>query len=394
LKSPIPRWFASTSALVVLGAAVRIAFLLTKGDAPSFSDTYEYEAVAMQMLGKTHGAALPRAPLYPAVMALGFLLGGVKNYWAVRWVQLPFGIALIPVVQKLAERIGGRTAGWLAGLGTAFAPTLIFVSSMLYPTSLYTFILAAMTLAAIRLAESPRNRYAVVLGVLAVLGWMTDTVIAAPMIVLCLWMLTRVRTTGPALVRAMLIVGVTMIAVMTPYQMVRRHAGGSPQAFVQKSQWVLHFARTDSTLGAHRWVELPAGESGSTLPMGEFMRHEMHLLGTQPVAYVHDVGFEFLHFFAPMPDRVQTRNQYNQPAVLIVGAIYFTPVLALFLFGLWRGRGRRDQRLVLALVVFATAGFYSLFFTQTRYRIPVEPQMIALASLGVGALIEKRRPSA
>ncbi len=392
MKSPISRWLTSTSALFVLGAVLRIAFLLTKGDAPSFSDTYEYETVAMQMLGKTHGAALPRAPLYPAVMALGFLLGGVKNYWAVRWVQLPFGIALIPIVQKLAERIGGRTAGWLAGLGTAVAPTLIFVSSMLYPTSLYTFILAAMTLAAIRLAESARSRDAVLLGVLAMLGWMTDTVIAAPMIALFLWMLTRVRTAGPALVRAMLVVAVTMIAVMTPYQLVRRHAGGSPQAFVQKSQWVLHFARTDSTLSANRWVELPAGESGSTLPMGEFLRHELHLMATQPIAYAHDVGFEFVHFFAPMPDRVQTRNQYNQPSVLIVGAIYFTPVLALFLFGLWRGRGRRDQRLVLALVVFTTAGFYSLFFTQTRYRIPVEPQMIALSSLGVAALVERRRP--
>ena len=379
--------------MVVLGAALRVAFLLTKGDAPSFSDTYEYESIALHMLGKVHGATLPRAPLYPALMALAFLIGGLKNYWAVRWLQLPFGIALIPIVQRLGERLGGPTAGRLAGFATAIAPTLVFVSTMLYPTSLYTFILAAITLAVLGLADAPRSRDAIVLGVLAVLGWMTDTVIAAPLLALGIWLLTRVRTSGPALVRALLLVIMTMVALMTPYQLLRRHEGGSPQAFVEKGQWVLHFARTDSTLGANRWVELPAGERGTTLPVRGFLRHEVHLLATQPLAYVHDVGFEFLHFFAPVPDRVQTRNQYNRPAVLAIGAIYFTPVLAFFLLALLRARERRAPRIALALVVVATACFYAMFFTQTRYRIPVEPQMIALAAVGLAPLVERREPA-
>ena len=38
---------------------------------------------------------------------------------------------------------------------------------------------------------------------------------------------------------------------------------------------------------------------------------------------------------------------------------------------------------LLAGVVLATAIFYSFFFTQTRYRIPVEPQLVVLAALGM-----------
>jgi len=36
-------------------------------------------------------------------------------------------------------------------------------------------------------------------------------------------------------------------------------------------------------------------------------------------------------------------------------------------------------------VVLSTAVFYSFFFTQARYRIPVEPQLITLAALGMAS---------
>ena len=41
-------------------------------------------------------------------------------------------------------------------------------------------------------------------------------------------------------------------------------------------------------------------------------------------------------------------------------------------------------------IVLATAAFYSLFFTQTRYRIPVEPQITLLAALGALRLIPRK----
>ena len=34
-------------------------------------------------------------------------------------------------------------------------------------------------------------------------------------------------------------------------------------------------------------------------------------------------------------------------------------------------------------MVLATAAFYSFFFTQTRYRIPVESHLVVLAALGI-----------
>jgi len=86
---------------------------------------------------------------------------------------------------------------------------------------------------------------------------------------------------------------------------------------------------------------------------------------------------------------VQTRNQYSQSNVLLLGAIYFLPVLLFSIMGVLAGSGGWRSRLLLALIVLATAGFYSLFFTQTRYRIPVEPLMIVLAALGLQRLVPR-----
>jgi hypothetical protein len=49
------------------------------------------------------------------------------------------------------------------------------------------------------------------------------------------------------------------------------------------------------------------------------------------------------------------------------------------------GAGPLRGRVLLATVVLSTAMFYSFFFTQARYRIPVEPQLVALAALGVAS---------
>ena len=41
-----------------------------------------------------------------------------------------------------------------------------------------------------------------------------------------------------------------------------------------------------------------------------------------------------------------------------------------------------------ALVVLATGTFNAFFFSQTRYRIPVEPQLLVLAALGVMTFVK------
>lgn len=380
---PVLARLVTPGRVLVLAALVRIAFVLTQGNRYYFADTAEYEQVAERIL---HGQGLgttPRAPLFPLEMALAFRLGGDHNYVAARLLQVVLGVALVAVVMRVAERIAGRAAALLTGLACALFPTLVFVTGMLYPTTTYAMLLACSTWAALELSRRPGWARGAALGVLVPLGWLADPVMIAPGAGLIAWAALRVREGGARLAGALALTLVIAAAIAVPYSNYQRVASGGKTVFMQKAQYVLHYSRTDSTLAVGRMLRLPAGDPYTPLPMPSFFRREFGLFRSHPAAYLHDVGTEFLHFFQPMPDRIQTKNQYSSAPVLLIGALTFLPVLLLSVIGLFARRARATDRALLLTVVLAQAGFYSLFFTQTRYRVPVEPQMIVLAVLGL-----------
>ncbi len=368
---------------ILIGTLLRLMHILTLGNRYYFGDTVEYEAAALRIL---HGIGLegasPRAPLYPLFMALSFWIGGEGNYVMTRLLKLGLAIGLMVVVSRVADRIGGRPAATLAAMGIALSPTIVFVSGLLYPTTLYMLLLAALTLATWDLGENPNGRRGALFGLLLGLGWLTDQVVLAPVSAMGVWLLYRMRHTGAAMARALAISTIVAAIVVLPYMMSLQH-GRSDRIFMRKAQSVLHSARTDSVLAQERWVHFAPGTPFVPKSPHGFARQEGLLFVKQPVGYLHDLAWEFLHFFRPVPDRVQSENRFTQPVVLYVGGIYFLALLTLAILGLGFGQGPRRGRVLLAAVVLATACFYSFFFTQARYRVPVEPQLIVLAALGV-----------
>lgn len=375
----------SPMGILTVAAAVRLVLWLTKPNRYLFSDTAEYEKLALSLL---HGEGLgpsPRAPLFPALMALGFLLGGEGNYVMARLVNVAVGLGLVAVAMKLAGRIGGPAAGRWTGLAVALTPTLVFTSTMLYPTALYGLILAGLALLALDLVERPGPWRGAALGLLVALGWLTDPVVIAPLLGLAIWFaFQRLR----ARLAVALVTAVTVAAaILVPWFHLQRAGAHGRTVFMEKAQDVLYLARSDSTLSGGRAIRIPPGTPHPALPLGAFIRREGQLLREQPRAYLGDVGREFVHFFQPMPDRIQTHNVYSSRLVLFVGAFTFLPVLLLAPVGLVAGRARLRDRLLPAAFILATAGFYSLFFTQTRYRVPVDVFFTLLAVLGLLRLV-------
>ncbi len=368
---------------IVLGTLLRLAHILSLGNRYYFGDTLEYEAAALRIL---HGMGIdstsPRAPLYPLFMALSFWIGGEGNYFVARLLKLVLAVALMIVVSRLAGRMGGRAAATLAAMAVAVAPTIVFVSGLLYPTTLYMLLLAGLTRVTWELGESPSGRHGAAFGLLLALGWLTDQVLLAPAAAIGVYLLIRMRRLGVPLARALTVGALVAATVALPYLM-SLHRLGSDRVFMRKAQSVLHSARTDPVLAQERWVHFAPGTPFEPKSPQGFARQEGTLFVRQPIAYLHDVTWEFLHFFRPVPDRIQTENRFTQPVVLYLGGLYFLTLLTLAILGLGFGEGPRRGRLLLAGMVLVTAGFYAFFFTQARYRIPVEPQLIVLAALGV-----------
>jgi Dolichyl-phosphate-mannose-protein mannosyltransferase len=410
LLPPLMRALRTPVGWIAIGTMLRIVHLLTLGNRYYFGDTAEYQAAALRIL---HGIGLdqasPRAPLYPLLMATGFSIGGEGNMVATRWLQLLVAITLMFVTSRLAGRIAGPTAATLTAAGMAVAPTLVFVSGLLYPTTLYMLMLVGFAYLVLRLGEDPTLRDGAMLGIVFALGFLADQVFLAPSLAIALWLLSRLRTHGTTLARALTVGALCATALLTPYSLATRAPSGgssSDHIFMRKAQTVLHSARTDPVLSRERWMRFPQDASFEALSPGRFLLREGSLFARYPVAYTHDYVFEFLHFFRPVPDRVQTENRFTQPIVLYVGGLYFIALLILSFLGLGFGAGLTRHRILLTLGVLGTAAFYAFFFTQARYRIPVEPFLIILAAIGVarafpgfaryitGLSAESERPSA
>jgi hypothetical protein len=384
-----PRWqrglraLISPAGLIIVGLLMRFVHLLTLGNQYFFGDTPEYQQAATRLLHGTSSSAMgPRAPLYPLFMALSFRLGGEGNFVVTRLLQLVFALGLMLLMVRFARRTGGPGAGGVAALGGALAPTLLFVAGLLYPTILYTLLLFAATLLAWELSERPSLARGALLGVLAVLGWLTDMVFLAPLAFIGLWLLACTRTRGRTLAPALVTAGATVVILATPY-VAHLRSLKTDRVFMGKAQAVLHFARTDPALSTHRFIRMAPNTPFVALSPGAFLGRERRLLAERPWAYAHDYAMEYFHFFQPIPDRVSSVNRYNTPVVLLAGGIYFVALLTLAVLGLLCGAGPLRARVLLAGIVMATAAFYAFFFTQARYRIPIEPHLIALAALGV-----------
>jgi hypothetical protein len=123
------------------------------------------------------------------------------------------------------------------------------------------------------------------------------------------------------------------------------------------------------------------------------LAREWRLLREQPLPYASDYLREYVHFFQPMPDRITTQNVYTSSGAKLVTALYFLPVLVFGIIGLLMGAGSARARRLLALVPIATAALYALFFTQMRYRIPTEPEMLVLAALGLARMFPRAAAS-
>jgi len=377
------RLLRSPWAWIAVGTLLRLVHILLLGNRYYFGDTIEYEASALRIL---HGMGLdsssPRAPLYPLFMAFSFWVGGEGNYFVTRLFKLVLAVALMLTISRLAGRLGGRPAAVLGAMGIALSPTIVFVSGLLYPTTLYTLLLALLTLTAWDLRERPTGWTGALFGVFLALAWLTDQVVLAPAAAIIVWLLAGLRRSGPRLARALTVAAIVGAAVALPYLLTLQRIGGD-RVFMRKAQSILYSARTDSVLAHERWLHYPPNAPFQAYSPQGFVLHEGRLLFREPVAYLHDWTWEFLHFFRPVPDRVQSENRFTQPLVLYLGGLYFLALLTLAILGFGFGEGPRRGRGLLAAVVLTTAAFYSFFFTQARYRIPVEPQLIVLAALGV-----------
>ncbi|MFH0764784.1 MAG: glycosyltransferase family 39 protein [Calditrichota bacterium] len=137
---PLTLWIVAGTALTI-----RLAYLIQYSHSPFFQvplwDAEEYHRIASALAhGRLDPALAFRAPLYPLSLAVIYMLLGDAPLWP-RLIQIGLGVTNVLLINHIAERIYGRTAGLIAGLIAAGAGMMFYFDLELLPTTLEVFLL-------------------------------------------------------------------------------------------------------------------------------------------------------------------------------------------------------------------------------------------------------------
>jgi hypothetical protein len=110
------------------------------------------------------------------------------------------------------------------------------------------------------------------------------------------------------------------------------------------------------------------------------------LIAQEPVRFFTQHFFvEFFNFWSPKIRKIKTEANVS-PYMNGISLIFYTPVLVFFILSLFLYRKQGPTRLLLLIPIANLSLFYSFFFTQMRYRLPVDGFLILFASIGLTTL--------
>ncbi len=141
--------------------------------------------------------------------------------------------------------------------------------------------------------------------------------------------------------------------------------------------WAVNEGKPDYSIGTTRSY------------LGKYDQSIPELVLKHPVRFITDHFIpEFLKFWSPWIDRITT--QANRPSLVqqLASIIFFTPLLLLLPFGLFRLWCLDRQDLILMLIFILTLSMgYSIFFAEVRYRLPIDPLLILISMAGLEHIV-------
>jgi hypothetical protein len=203
---PTGREFAyGLAAVAALAFAVRVAAVFAIGSYRLEHVTYEHGEIARNLIegrGFTvrwlgaEGPTSQQAPVYPILVAAFYGMFGVQTPMALLALQLfqaLLGALLSMCVVLLGtELVGSRTwPAWLAGLGVALYPTLIYAATQVQVATVVSLLSIILLWTAARVARSASWVNAIVCGVIAAFLVLTDPIMVLVLIVAVLMIVCR-----------------------------------------------------------------------------------------------------------------------------------------------------------------------------------------------------------
>lgn len=348
-----------------------------------------------------------RAPLYPAFLALVYLLAGAGpgRFFAARLAQAVLGALLVPLTYALARRLFpekpaiARRAAWVV----AFYPILVVFPLALATENLFFVLMLAFVLTLVLAAQTRQMRYFVLSGALIGLTALTRSVVlpVGALAALWAWFLLRERVKAIALLVAIALIIAPWIARnsmlygrLTPIELsmgYNLYVGYHPQSsgtFTYGPSLDLLTIADDAErerVGTQKAIEFIKADPGRFLPLA--VNRLGYFFGLERRALTY---FYTSNFFGYIPF----------PLLLMLAILFFGPFVILSCaaaFGLALMRWDRTT-LILPLVMGAYLAPHIFLLADDRTHFTLVPLFAILAALawasGFSALRERWQTSA
>jgi|WetSurMetagenome_2_1015567.scaffolds.fasta_scaffold06988_4 4-amino-4-deoxy-L-arabinose transferase-like glycosyltransferase len=355
-----------------------------------FPDSRQWSAIAVNFLSGNglivdEGTKALRPPVYSLFLSLLYFVFGKENLLAVRIVQAIVSSCTCLTVYLFAKRIFAVTAARIAMAACAVYPFLVYYSGAVLTETLFIFILSLIML-------SLSGRKFAWAGVFFGLGILCRSELV--FFLLCALAGTFAVLRWKDALRKAAVMAAIAGAILLPWTI--------------RNYLVFHAFVPLTTMSGYTFYEgnspyNSTGGPGGALPfpdtrgMGEiekdrFLRHEA-------IAAIREnpgrmAGLLWSKFKRLWNVRLNTDNPaYVSRLTVLASMISFTPVLVLFVAGLALSWKRRRELIYLYLLVLHTTAINLAFVSSLRYRLPLEPFMIVVASYALVLFAGRVRPA-
>jgi 4-amino-4-deoxy-L-arabinose transferase-like glycosyltransferase len=417
-------------AIIVLAVLARLAFVLLFGQT-LILEASGYDVYATNLLaghGYTRMADLrpdsDLPPLYSFFLAGSYSVFG-RSAIPVALLQIGMDCLSWLALYHIGRRVGGVAVGLLAVAFTAFYPYLLFQNLAVNDTAIFMVLLTTGVWAVFKAQEAGEGdgvawRWALLAGVLFGLAALTKTLVALLLPIIGLWWWARLGLRRALLPTALL--GLSFVLPLLPWMIRNTQVHGAFVLLSTNDGSNLHQGNNPCVADflANGWDAQWVNCLG-TMPDGlsEVAAAAWHR--DQALTYLRENPDQWLRLFVvklwtqwspellprsipPDLPRGQQGGQMINDAVRqyetplfqvgrIAHLLYFTPLWALGLIGVWRAArdGQRGTPLLAVLVAITVA--YVIYHPSTRYRSPGDPFLFVFAAYMLTALMRRVRQS-
>lgn len=346
-----------------------------------------------------------RTPGYSYVLAT---LIGIFGIAGAALIQLLVASTLPPLGMRIAERIANsRTIGIAAGVILALDPTLALLSFQFYTETFFLVLFFFWILISLTYLERKKLTSLILGAVLLGCAILVKTsaqyvpLLFVPFIVwrhgrsdwrrgaahASLYLLIVGAILAPWIVRNTLVFGVPGLSAQTPFVL-----------YTNLAPAVLSVARGSDFLDEREAFLTPAEYKGDAITLangGDYSARAFEIVRAHPTATLFVASKSLFTFFTndgfyTLLARTGHTPEDFLPLLIVARLIWIMITLAAFVGALVYLLTQRSQLAILIILLvayFALTSTAAAFGTNPRYRLPVDPIILALAGIGYASLI-------